>query len=75
LMQGYLGRTMRLARQLGARRFEAQGLEMQCLTPADVRKLPKCCKRRWRSAEKQERSSAGQRRPTESSDQRCLDGR
>jgi tetratricopeptide (TPR) repeat protein len=29
LMQGYLERTMRLARQLGARRFEAQGLEMQ----------------------------------------------
>ncbi len=29
LMQGYLKRTMRLARQLGARRFEAQGLEMQ----------------------------------------------
>ena len=25
----YLGRTMRLARQLGARRFEAQVLEMQ----------------------------------------------
>jgi hypothetical protein len=29
LMQGYLDRTMRLARQLGARRFEAQGIEMQ----------------------------------------------
>ena len=29
LMQGYLDRVMRLARQLGARRFEAQGLEMQ----------------------------------------------
>ncbi|HEV3190571.1 MAG TPA: AAA family ATPase, partial [Polyangiaceae bacterium] len=29
LMQGYLERTMRLARQLGARRFEAQALEMQ----------------------------------------------
>jgi hypothetical protein len=28
-MQGYLERTLRLARQLGARRFEAQGLEMQ----------------------------------------------
>jgi class 3 adenylate cyclase/tetratricopeptide (TPR) repeat protein len=28
-MQGYLDRTMRLARQLGARRFEAQALEMQ----------------------------------------------
>jgi tetratricopeptide (TPR) repeat protein len=28
-MRDYLGRTMQLARQLGARRFEAQGLEMQ----------------------------------------------
>jgi hypothetical protein len=28
-MKGYLDRVMRLARQLGARRFEAQGLEMQ----------------------------------------------
>lgn len=28
-MEGYLDRVMRLARQLGARRFEAQGLEMQ----------------------------------------------
>jgi class 3 adenylate cyclase/tetratricopeptide (TPR) repeat protein len=29
LMQGYLEQVMRLSRQLGARRFEAQGLEMQ----------------------------------------------
>jgi class 3 adenylate cyclase/tetratricopeptide (TPR) repeat protein len=28
-MKGYLERVMRLARQLGARRFEAQGLEME----------------------------------------------
>jgi hypothetical protein len=28
-MEGYLTRTMRLARQLGARRFEAQALEMK----------------------------------------------
>jgi tetratricopeptide (TPR) repeat protein len=28
-MKAYLGRVMRLARQLGARRFEAQGLEME----------------------------------------------
>jgi class 3 adenylate cyclase/tetratricopeptide (TPR) repeat protein len=28
-MEGYLDRVMRLARQLGARRFEAQGLEMR----------------------------------------------
>jgi tetratricopeptide (TPR) repeat protein len=36
LMQGYLGRTMRLARQLGARRFEAQGLEMQARVLLDA---------------------------------------
>ena len=36
LMQGYLGRTMRLARQLGARRFEAQGLEMQARVLLDT---------------------------------------
>ena len=36
LMQGYLDRTMRLARQLGARRFEAQGLEMQARVLLDT---------------------------------------
>lgn len=34
-MEGYLGRVMRLARQLGARRFEAQGLEMQARSYLD----------------------------------------
>ena len=36
LMQGYLDRTMRLARQLGARRFEAQGLEMRARVLLDT---------------------------------------
>jgi class 3 adenylate cyclase/tetratricopeptide (TPR) repeat protein len=36
LMQGYLDRMMRLARQLGARRFEAQGLEMQARVLLDT---------------------------------------
>jgi tetratricopeptide (TPR) repeat protein len=36
LMQGYLDRTMRLARQLGARRFEAQGIEMQARVLLDT---------------------------------------
>jgi tetratricopeptide (TPR) repeat protein len=34
--QGHLERTMRLARQLGARRFEAQGLEMQARVLLDT---------------------------------------
>ena len=36
LMQGYLDRTMRLARQLGARRFEAGGLELQARVLLDT---------------------------------------
>jgi class 3 adenylate cyclase/tetratricopeptide (TPR) repeat protein len=36
LMQAYLDRTMRLARQLGARRFEAQGIEMRARVLLDT---------------------------------------
>jgi hypothetical protein len=64
LMQGYLDRTMRLARQLGARRFEAQGIEMQARVLLDTRRRAEAAEsyaRRWRFVGKPERSSAGQR--------------
>jgi hypothetical protein len=35
-MKGYLDRMMRLVRQLGARRFEAQGLEMEARLHLDT---------------------------------------
>jgi tetratricopeptide (TPR) repeat protein len=39
-MKGYLDRVMRLARQLRARRFEAQGLEMQARLYLDTGRRP-----------------------------------